>query len=118
MGTQGIVLIRQNGKMLYKIIAGCNGYKAPFLAKALRENQIVGIHKIHQLAKEHGFGCKDCLVTMDVHLTVIGLDTDDKELITRYMENFQSPAFNPRWGRGTAAYYELVKYQSSLRRVN
>lgn len=102
--TQGLVSVVENGKVVFKIVAGCNGYNAPALAKRLSENQPFNIQKCLSYSREEDFGCEDCLVVMS-----------DKEIISRageigplYRETFCNPTFNPRWTHGTAGYTCVV----------
>ena len=111
MGTQGVVsIIGENKKVLYKIVVGCNGAKAPKLAETLMKQKPHGIYRIYDVAKQHHFGCPSCLVVMDSQLAILGLDGDDNDLVDRYRNTFQDPTFNPRWDLGTAAYVEIVDY--------
>lgn len=104
--TNGIVSITRNGKTVFKVVAGCDGYNAPKLAQAIRETGPSTLDQVYDLALDCDFGCKECLV-------VIGECGEryegDEPLGPLYRSTFADPRFNPRWERGTAAYVEVIE---------
>ena len=116
MGTQGIVSVIMDDRVLFKVVAGCNGFNAPNLAEAIRKMKPTSIHRVHKMAKEHDCGCSACLVTLDGHMTCIGLvdKMDDPNTVMRYLNTFRYPRFNPRWTQGIADYVEVVEYESEV----
>ncbi len=107
MATQGLVTIRENGRVVMKIIAGDNGYQADQLAQALRRlGKVPAIQHAYTIAQDEGFGCHFCLVVMttdDVYF-----DGDKKDLAPRFRNTFDQPEFNPRWARGTADHIVVI----------
>jgi len=107
MATQGIVTVMRGGDVIFKIIAGCNGYKAPNLAKELKKFKPRKIERVHKYAELSEFGCKDCLVILSKDDEIFeGLG----KLNDKYYNTFNSPRYNPRWEKGTAGYVEVVEY--------
>jgi len=105
MGTQGIVSLVRGGKVVYKVIAGCNGMNARAVAEAVLQLPWVSCGEIYEEAACARFGSEACLVVQsadeEFHFT-------GGELGPRYREKFSDPAFNPRWERGTAAHVLIV----------
>jgi hypothetical protein len=110
MATQGIVSVMEDGRTLFKVVAGCNGMRAPYLAKAIKKQPNLTIDKLHTLAIDNAFGCGSCLVVVSEEDVIYG---GDDELNQRYFTTFLDPKFNPRWDLGTASYVEIVDYHSS-----
>lgn len=114
MATQGIVSILDiDGKnMLFKVIAGSDGYNASKLAEWVKAQKgVLTIESVYQAAIKVGFGAKESLVVQDSagSLCFDG-DGGPEELGELYRDNkkFRDPRFNPRWANGTAAYTEVV----------
>jgi hypothetical protein len=117
--TQGIVSIRKDGQMIYKIIVGHDGMNAPKVSAGIRD--LLGFPRIMELqtiCEEEGFGCHDCLIILEydpknwmrpkIHK---GKDVnwdDDNPECQRYFDTFNVAQFNPRWKYGTAEYVEVV----------
>lgn len=111
MGTQGIVSVVQGGKTLYKVIAGSNGDKAGMLAMLLSGTLLehLNLQAVYQAAQNVGFGTQNCLVAMNHERIVYhGCDEID-DSHPNYRITFDDPQFNPRWGKGTADYVEIVE---------
>jgi len=120
MATQGVVSVIADGKMIMKIVAGCDGYNAERVAEYIKAQYInnEGIaysqaNHILSMCSYLDFGCKECLVL----LTPKSIHTENWEdvgsWIDRYRETFDDPNFNPRWHYGTADYVEIVEWKDS-----
>ena len=105
MATQGLVTVKEQGKVVMKVIAGCDGYYAKNLADALRTNWPVDADEAYHIANDLKFGCSECLVV----LTQDNSRFDGNgELGDLYRETFSKPRFNPRWKCGIADYTKVV----------
>jgi hypothetical protein len=106
MATQGLVTIRQGGRVVMKLIAGCSGMNAVELAASLIKNKRVpSVVEAYNMAITHRFGEQSCLVVMSA--TEIEF-RGDGELSDLYRKTFDQPGFNPRWAVGTADYTQVV----------
>ena len=104
--TNGIVSILKDGKVILKAVAGCNGYPAADVAKAVRKSPGLSVPMLYAICRECDFGCEDCLVVQDVQTHKFA---GDDELGPLYKAEFSNPRFNPRWVKGTAEYTEIVE---------
>ena len=108
MATNGIISIIKNGKVLYKIIAGCDGYDAKEGAKYLLINPP---HSMKDAYLNSHMGCAACLIVQSED----GFYCEGEEIFEepdgvdeqRYRLTFQNKYFNPRWWIG-ACYYTYV----------
>lgn len=113
--TNGVVSIVNGGKVVLKIVCGCDGYNAAKLADALRDwigdwqgdGCPIDLEDARGVAREVGFGCDDCLVLMNEN--EFRFDGDDDEIGPLYREKFADPRFNPRWELGVCGHVELVE---------
>lgn len=121
MGTQATLAIRREGKVIYKIVTGCNGSEMPALARCLEHgfesSPNVTIQELFHLAVLFKVGCASCLViqTTDQILLSNGydiLDEVDAAVHKRFVDTFNDPKFNPRWEHGTADYSLIVDIPS------
>jgi len=117
--TQGIVSVRKDGTMLYKIVVGHNGMYAPKVASMIRDFvDIPSVETIQKICADAEFGCPDCVIILEhdpdnwnhpkLHA---GKDIDWDESspeCQRYYDTFHVEQFNPRWKYGTADYVEVV----------
>lgn len=118
--TQGIVSIRKDGVMVFKVVVGCDGYNAKNLANSIREvGSVPSLTYLFHLCEGSDFGCKDCRVIIESDETtystpvVHGENSElaqDKEGMNRYVDTFRVAQFNPRWKYGTADYVEVVDF--------
>lgn len=123
--TNGIVSIRKDGEMLYKIITGHDGMHAPLLAGLVRKHYaetklIPSVDTLFSMANACDFGCLECLVILErnpesYHEPFIRSwtpevnDLDESPVDKgRYLDTFHVAQFNPRWKYGTAPYVEVV----------
>lgn len=116
--TQGIVSVRKDGQMVYKIIVGHDGMNAPKVGlRVKRLDRIPTVKELQAICEEEGFGCAECLVILehDEHhwnkpVAHVGpaCMLDDSEDSQRYYDTFHVAQFNPRWKFGTADYVEVV----------
>jgi hypothetical protein len=121
--TQGIVSIKRNGQMAYKIIVGHDGMHAADVALDVRQwfranDKLPDAGQLVDICERLGFGCGDCIVILEynpckhndpkMHTKLDGDDWDE-EGRARYLDTFHVPQFNPRWKYGTADYVEVVE---------
>jgi hypothetical protein len=111
MSTQGLISIVKDEKVLYKIVAGCNGMKIADLVKCIKtlyqiDKEKINAYYLYHTALNYSFGCKDCLVVFNES----ELETNEKEfaLSVLFLKTFNNPNFNPRWEYGTADYIEII----------
>lgn len=109
MATQGLVSVVHRGEVKIKIIAGCNGYKAKYLASQIRKmGRIPTLDEAFKLAQACEFGSPENLVVLD---SKHSKKTGRGRLKGRYRETFRNPHFNPRWDRGTADHVFVVRFK-------
>lgn len=117
--TQGVVSIRVNGMMKFKIITGHDGRGAVEFAIALRELGFApSLEKVNEMADEADFGDKETRIILEsvsgtsrpvAHLGERMTDFEESDPdIERYFDTFHVAQFNPRWKYGTADYVEVV----------
>lgn len=100
MATQGVVSVTENGKVILKAIAGCDGYNAKLLAEHIRKNQLRDIDAVYEAALELGFGNEPTLVVMDGRRIKWADGDEADDSLTLYRDTFSDPRFNPRWESG------------------
>ena len=105
MATQGVVTVCSQGKVVMKVVAGCDGMQARKLANRLRRRWPVTREQAYEIAEESGFGCKDCLTVMDRTRTHYLYDYKPHR---RYRRTFSRPRFNPRWRHGIAGHVVVI----------
>jgi hypothetical protein len=123
--TQGIVSIRKDSQMLFKIITGHDGMNARKVTSRVRAlDHIPTVDELKAICAEESFGCADCLVILendpghwnkpiahcskDIDWDVVeGADKYNDDL-KRYYDTFHVAQFNPRWRYGTADYVEVM----------
>lgn len=120
--TQGIVSVRRNGQMIYKIITGHDGRSAADVVLDIREhfrlhNELPDVSDLVDICAKHGFGCSECLVILQFNpckynepnvYSKQDLSEGGEEGKARYLDTFHVAQFNPRWKYGTASYVEVV----------
>ena len=115
MATQGVVSIVRNelSEVAFKIVAGCDGYNAEELAKAILKKSFDDLtcELLLEMAKEAGFGCEDDLVVLGRGCKPAS-EMDEGDLGPLYHLTFDNPWFNPRWGRGSADYRLCVSMET------
>ncbi len=104
--TQGMITITKGGIVLFKIVAGCDGYNVTRLAKNIKgmEGPLTR-GRLYEAAITEGFGCKDCLVVMDLR----SHNFHGGELPTLYRQTFNQAKFNPRWDSGKVERYAKIE---------
>ncbi len=106
--TQGLVTIQKDGKVVVKIVAGCNGKIAKTLASAIQDlGRVPKLREAYDLAQKAGFGSKECLVVVGARSF---FHQCDEPLSQLFRETFKQPRFNPRWDLGTADYVRVVRF--------
>lgn len=111
MATQGMVtVIDDQGEVKMKVVAGCDGYSAPLLAKLMRQRGPMTYEEVRKACMDVGFGCHDCLVIYSSPEE--GKERDENNMkMTRYEDGFGKIAFNPRWESGITEYLEVVTWR-------
>lgn len=110
MATQGIISIVKENKVIFKCVAGCNGYNASDTANALKKlnPKEYDLKTIYDVCLINNFGCAHGCLTVQSENDFMAFDKDD-ELPELYKEKFNDPNFNPRWKHGIAAHTEIIK---------
>lgn len=106
MATQGIISFTSEGKVLMKIIVGCDGSRAQKVADSIQKRWPLSAEEAQGIAKEHGFGCEECLVIMTESDFIYD---DEADITDLYIDKFQDPEFNPRWECGLADHVVVVE---------
>jgi hypothetical protein len=114
MGTQAVISIVEDGKVKFKLVAGCNGQITPKLVKLIKKHNTLAkkckitetLEDMLLLAQNEDFGCPDCLVVMDSK-RILGQEVENVGML--YRETFDKPEFNPRWENGTADYVRVIE---------
>ncbi|MFH2136820.1 MAG: hypothetical protein ABII19_04325 [Patescibacteria group bacterium] len=106
MATQGLVTIRSQGRVVMKVVAGCEGRFAKEVAERLRATWSVDSKTAHEIARQIGFGCENCLTVVTEEGILLG--GERKPLPSLYRETFQRADFNPRWREGFADFIEII----------
>ncbi len=104
--TQGLVSFRHGGRVVLKIVSGCDGMHAEKVGERIKKVHPVSLKEAYHLALGSGLGCRDCLVAMNSDHAFF--EFKDEELSTLYRETFDDPEFNPRWDLGTSDYTCVV----------
>lgn len=115
MATQGLLsVVDKNGKVVMKVVCGCNGYEIPKLKKMLKGKELPATTSgmYNRVLYEAEVGCDRCLVVIDS----AGLICEDgifewadiPDSYKLYKETFSDPKFNPRWAQGIADYTEIL----------
>jgi hypothetical protein len=115
MGTQATLAIVQKGKVLLKVVCGCNGSNILALAKSLKRHPTTDSKKILERCLYHEVGCNSltngCLVIQCSPIEFLvpeGMDFELGPELDRWKRTFNDPKFNPRWDNGTASYSIVV----------
>jgi len=130
LSTQGLIsIINQDTKeVLVKIVAGSNGMyideaiekikpilnvvRLPsFLNRQERLQQLVSkgsLSLIFNRCLTVPFGAEDDLVIYS-STCMVSNDPEEELFPSRWKDTFNIPEFNPRWDRGTAAYFKIVE---------
>ena len=99
MAILGLVTIRQNKKVVMKIVADTGGMNAEKVADEIkRSGDVPLLRDAYALAVKMGFGDDQSLVVMGKHSS---LYKGDKPLSRSYRATFTQADFNPRWRHGT-----------------
>ncbi len=112
MSTQGLVTVRSEGRVVMKIVAGCNGQLANLVAARFKVAWPVNAEEAFKIARATGFGCDNCLIVATDSGIVLG--GKEEPLPPIYRETFQKPDFNPRWRQGTVDFFELVDLEAGV----
>jgi hypothetical protein len=116
--TQGVVSIRKDGIMIYKIVVGDNGYNASKVVDRIKKiGHYPKAEELKTICEDEEFGCPECLVIIGLEMNysyrrpqiyVHPPFDEGEELDERYFDTFDVAQFNPRWKYGTADYVEVV----------
>ena len=107
--VQGLVAVIKDGKVVCKVIAGCNGGNArkvaDYIADNVKDLKFAKLDQIYDLASKLGFDSQGDLVVMDA----VEIFSKSKDQISDlYRAKFDDPQFNPRWEVGSANFTEIV----------
>jgi hypothetical protein len=105
--TNGLVSIIRDGKVILKVVVGCNGMNASDFADQLVASGNFKVFPAVEIARAADFGCDDCLVAMDDMGEIECGDLFPEDLGPLYFSKFQDPRFNPRWTCGLCEYTEV-----------
>ena len=97
MSKQGLVVKTVAGKVVLKVVSGCDGDNINKLAVRLQQGGLTVPAEIHAAAIEAGLGCASCLVVQTVEEDYF---KGDGGLSPLYRERFSDPLFNPRKASG------------------
>ena len=112
MATQGLVTVQLSGRVIMKVVAGCDGDQAQELAYRMQNFWPMSIDEVHALALSVGFGNPECLVVItDNAVCYNGAD----EIGPLYRATFSQPRFNPRWEHGTCDHVAVMNVERSVR---
>ncbi len=109
MGTQATLAVMQKGKVIVKIITGCNGWRMESLKKWIEETGTIDPAYIVDKCKSLEVGCDGCLTVQfgpSKFYNPINQPVVDTNGL--YASKFEDPTFNPRWSCGVAAYSLIV----------
>lgn len=106
MATQGVVSIVSEGKVVMKVVAGCDGMKARDTADQLLVAWPVNPEQAYETAINAGLGCNNCLTVVTESDILFKGDEVPSPL---YRETLNNPEFNPRWERGTADHTIVIE---------
>ena len=105
--TQGLLSVTQNGKVVLKIVVGCNGYNINKIARLTElEHDFSDLKGFYEMADHVDFGCDACRVVMTKD--EIYPPEMECEITPLFRETFDNPAFNPRWKHGTADHVRVI----------
>ncbi len=117
MATQGLISIVENGRVIMKVVCGCNGYNVKNVAKIIEDNYLENIQEIYNIAFENRFGCSSCLVVMN-ESDIIYKGDDDISSYPLYRETFSNPFFNPRWKCGSIENLVIIERKEKKIDIN
>lgn len=106
--TQGIISITKKDKVIFKCVAGCNGFNAKKTAKAIKDKGKYDLTSIYNTCVENDFGDKDSSLVVQSKKDWMGAGKDEG-LPKLYEEKFNDANFNPRWEYGTCDHIEIIK---------
>lgn len=110
MGTQATLAIVQNGQVIRKIVAGCEGYNMTKLKRALETKLELDPRKLVSLCSDLSIGCANCLlIQISAEQAFTPLEEEMAVPNALYSRTFSDPKFNPRWENGTAPYSLIVE---------
>ena len=110
MATQGLLSITRAGKVVAKIVTGCDGRNIVPLAESLRKNPTTDPDELLKRCREHDLGGNSLIVQSSSDGWLC--DGDTEEVPELYKAKFHEPRFNPRWPNGTAEYTEVVELET------
>jgi len=106
MASQGLFVKTVGGKVVLKIVAGCNGYNInKVMARIQQDKTLQDPAQVFKATLEEGVGCPDCLVVQTPEDDYCdGAD----DLSPLYREKFHEPQFNPRLESGHAEWFASI----------
>lgn len=106
--TNGIVVCIENGKVVLKLVVGCDGHIVTgiHLANSLRVRRITAVDAAYAFAcKYYRYGCTECRVC--VSATEIRYDGEE-EVPHIYRDTFDEITANPRYSLPSAGPMTVV----------
>ncbi len=94
------------GKVVMKLVVGCNGVQAQETADKLKAAWPVNPEQAYKIARDTGFGCGGCLTVITE--SDIFSKGDDDPPSPLFRKTFSDPEFNPRWEQGTADHTVII----------
>ena len=102
--TNGIVVVIENGRIVLKVIAGCDGYNDKGVAEFILLRRMTDPEWVSSLASSEGFGCVDCRVTLYRKRDKVKVlyadpmnESNQDGFWTRWIETFDQICVNPRF---------------------
>ena len=124
MSTQGLISIidKDTKEVLIKIVTGSDGNNidkvVSYIKKPLenlKEDYTITFTEskntlkwIYRACLLFGFGGDDDLVVYS-STCMVSDDPEEDLFPSRWKDTFNIPEFNPRWDRGTAAYFKIIE---------
>lgn len=108
--TNGLVSFVRDGKVILKVVVGCDGYNAAQYADAVVRGGDYTVKGAIRARSGIAFGNDRSFVAMDDQGGIaapVENDPEIEDLPPLYREKFHDPRFNPRWQYGTAEYTEV-----------
>ena len=114
MATQGLVSVIRDGSMLFKVVAGANGFRADEVAAWARlHSWQITAQALFEAAVEIGFGGRTSLVVQDASGAMVFDKSaiSEEDLTGLYLDRgrFDDPRASPRSEVGTSEYVEIVE---------
>ena len=112
MATQGLISIVKDGRVIFKCIAGSDGYRIDSAVEAIKKIPFenLTINKLFETCKNIGFG--DHEVDLVIQTERENRFGGDEDFALGYYDTrkFHNPEFNPRLECGLADFTQIINY--------